>query len=131
MLAYEREFFSDLAVEITQLGINRSQRRHRVPFAQREHVLPASGRIFDVQAHEAAVEERDQRDDRREGAARVESLIDRVAALLQGEQTNVGILDGQQLQNALTQGVIFVAEEFRGSVVHAGRWCMQDFSWSP
>ena len=62
--------------------------------------------------NEATVEERDQRNDGRESAACVETLIDRVAALLQGEQTDVGILDGQQLQNALTQGVIVLAEEF-------------------
>ncbi len=77
-------------------------------------------------SNEAPVEERDQRDDGREGAARVQALIDRVAALLQGEQTNVGILDGQQLQDALTHGVIFIAERTPGSIVHAGRECMKD-----
>src|ERR1700674_4496408 len=42
----------------------------------------------------------------------METLIDRVTALFQGEQTNVGVLDGQQLQNSLTHREVFIAEEF-------------------
>ena len=55
---------------------------------------------------EAAVVERDQRDDGREGAAGVQALIDGVAALFEGENADVRVLDGQQFQNALAQHVV-------------------------
>src|SRR5271168_1694390 len=95
-----------LAVEIAKFGIDRGQRSHRMALAQGENILPATRGIFDVQFNEASVEQGNQRDDGREGAACVQSFIDGIAALFQGKQTDVGILDGQQLQDALAHGVI-------------------------
>jgi hypothetical protein len=42
----------------------------------------------------------------------MQALVDGVAALLQGEQPDVGILDSEQLQDALTHRIIFMEKEF-------------------
>ena len=93
----------DRPVEVAQLGVDRRQRGDRVPLAQDEQVLPAPRRIDDVDVDEAAVVERDERDGGGEGAARVQALVDGVAALLEAQQPNVGVLDRQQLEDAVAQ----------------------------
>src|SRR5271154_5200422 len=80
--------------------------------AQGKDILPPAGRTVDVQVKEAAVKKRDQRNDGREGPSRVESFIDSITALLQGEQTDVGVFDGEQFQNAVTDGIVFIAKKF-------------------
>ena len=70
-------------VEVTELGVDRRERGHRVPFAEHEQILSAPRRIGDVDVHEAAVVERDERDRGGERAAGVQALVDRVAALLE------------------------------------------------
>ena len=93
------------AVEVAQFGIDGCQAGYGVPFAQDKHVLPAPGRLFDIEIDEAAVEERNQGDDGGEGAARVNAFVHRVAALLQGQDADIGILDREQLQDALAHRV--------------------------
>ena len=71
------------AVEVAELGVDRRQRRDRVPLAEDEQILPAPRRIGDVDVDEAAVVQRDQRDRGGERAAGVQALVDGVAALLE------------------------------------------------
>ena len=56
-----------------------------------------------------AVVQRHQRDDGGKCAAGVQAVIDRVAALLQGEDADVGILDFEQLQDTLRSTIAGLA----------------------
>ena len=98
--------FQDGSIDISELRVNRGQRRHRVPLAEHEEILSGPRRVGDVDIDEPAVVERDERDGRRERAAGVKALVDGIAALLEREQPDVGVFDGQQLENALPEEVI-------------------------
>src|ERR1700744_6222277 len=102
--------FERFAIEISQLGIDGSHRGDCVALAQGEDVLAGAGRVFDIQVDKSTVEQSDQREDGGEGAPRMQPFIYSVAALLKGEQANIGILDGEQLEQAAVNGVVFVAE---------------------
>ena len=91
------------AVEVAELGVDRRQRGDRVPLAEDEQVLPAPRRIDDVDVDESAVVQRHERDGGGERAAGVQALVDGVAALLEAQQPDVGVLDRQQLEDALAQ----------------------------
>ena len=106
MLANERELLQHRSIEIAQLRIDRSERRDRMPLAEDEEILSGPRRVGDVDVDEAAVVERDERNSRRERAAGVKALVDGVAALLERQQPNVGVLDRQQLEDALPEEVI-------------------------
>jgi hypothetical protein len=77
-----------------------------VAFAEREEILPAAGRVGDIDIHEPAVVQRGQRDHGRKGAARVKAFVFRIAALFQHEDADIGVFDGKQFQHALPQQVI-------------------------
>ena len=94
------------SIEVSELRVDRGQRGHRVPLAEHEEILPGARRIGDVDVDEAAVVQRDERNGRRERAAGVKALVDGIAALLEREQPDVGVLDGQQLEDALPEEVI-------------------------
>jgi len=130
MLAKRARILQRLAVEIAQLGINRSQCCNSMSFAQREKCLaPRARRILNVQVNETTIKQRDQRNDGRESpgpAWRPLSTASR--ALLQGEQTNVGVLDGQQLQNSLAHRENLHCGRIHGSIAHAELWCRWDCS---
>ncbi len=79
--------------EVTQVRIDRGQRCDGMPLAEREHVLPAPGRISDIEIDKAAVKERCQRNDSGKGAARMQTLVHGVAALLHVADANVRVLD--------------------------------------
>ena len=106
-------------VEVAQLRIDGRERRHRVPLAEHEQVLPGPRGIGDIDVDESAVVERDERDRRREGAAGVEALVDGVPALLERQQPDIGVLDRQQLEDALPQEV--VVRGARRAQARAGR----------
>ena len=97
------------AVEVAEVGVDRGQRRHGVALAEDEQILSALRGIDDVDVHEAAVVQRDQRNRRREGAAGVQALVDGVAALLERRHPNVGVLDREQPENALATQVVVVS----------------------
>src|SRR6202021_2289783 len=42
----------------------------------------------------------------------MKALVHRIAALLQGEQTDVRVFDGEQFQDAVTHGVVLITEKF-------------------
>ncbi len=94
-------------VEVPEVGVDGRERGDRVALAQNEEVLSAPRWIDDVEVHEPAVVERHERDRGGERAARVEALVHGVAALLEAEQPDVGVLDGEKLENALTEEVVF------------------------
>ena len=73
---------------------------------------PAPRGVGDIGNQEAAVIQGDQRDHRGERAARVQALVHRVAALLQREHPNIGVLDREQAQNALTEQVVAALDRF-------------------
>ena len=106
MLVNEREFFRTRSIEIPELRVDRRERGDGVPLAEHEEILPGPRGIGDVDVDEAAVVQRDERNGRRERAAGVKALVDRVAALLEREQPDVGVFDGEQLEDALPQEVI-------------------------
>ena len=58
MLANERELRSMDAIEVAELGVDRRERRDRVPLAEHEQILAATRRIDDVDVDEAAVVQR-------------------------------------------------------------------------
>ena len=91
----------DRTVEVAELGVDRRQRGDRVALAQHEEILAPPRGIDDVDVHEPAVVQRHERDRRRERAAGVEALVHGVAALLEAEEPDIGVLDRQQLQDAL------------------------------
>ena len=96
----------DGRVEIAELGVDGGERRHRMPLAEHEQVLPAARRIDDVDVHESAVVERDERDRGGERAAGMQALVHRVAALLEAEQPDVGVLDRKELEQPLAQEIV-------------------------
>ena len=96
------------AVEVAEVGVDGGQRRHGVALAEDEQVLTALRGIDDVDVHEAAVVERDQRNRRREGAAGVQALVDGIAALLERRHPDIGVLDGEQPENALATQVVVI-----------------------
>ena len=96
----------DGSIEVSELGVNRGEGGHRVPLAEHEEILPGPRRIGDIDVDEAAVVERDERDGGRERPAGVKALVDGIAALLEREQPDVGVFDGQQLENAFPEEVI-------------------------
>ena len=98
----------DRAVEVAEVGVDGSQRRHGVAFAQDEEILAALRGIDDVDVDEAAVVQGDQWDRRREGAAGVQALVHGIAALFEGRHPNIGVLDGQQPENALAAQVVVI-----------------------
>ena len=69
--------------------------------AEGEHVLAAFGGVLDVDIEKASVVERDQGDDGGKRAARVETFVGRVAALFEGEDADVRILDLKKFEDAL------------------------------
>ena len=99
-------------VEIAELRVDRCQRGHRVSLAEHEHVLAGARGVGNIGNQEAAVIQGDQRDYRRERAARVQPLVHRIAALLQRERPNVGVLDREKPQNALTEQVVAALDGF-------------------
>ena len=98
----------DRAVEVAEVGVDGGQRRHGVALAQDEQILAALRGIDDVDVHEAAVVQRDQGNRRREGAAGVQALVDGVATLFERRHPNVGVLDGEQPENALAAQVVVI-----------------------
>ena len=93
--------------EVSELGENVIfQCRESLP--QHEEILAGPRRVGDIDVDEAAVVQRDERDGRRKRAAGVKTLVDGIAALLEREQADVGVLDGQELQDALAQNVIMI-----------------------
>ena len=71
-----------IAIEITELRVDRGERRHCMALAEDEQVLAAPRRVLDIDIDEPAVVQRHQRDRRRKCAARVQPFVDGVAALL-------------------------------------------------
>ena len=106
MLANDRELFRIGAIEVAELGIDRRERGNRMPLAEDEQILTRARRVGDVHVDEAAVVERDERDGCGERAAGVQALVDGITALLERQQPDVGVFDGEQLEDALTQEVI-------------------------
>jgi hypothetical protein len=49
-----------LFIEVAKLGIDRGERGNGMALAEGKHVLPSLGRVFDVEAKEAAVKEGDE-----------------------------------------------------------------------
>src|SRR5260370_41109625 len=84
------------SIYVTELSVNGCERRHRVPFAEREHILPSPGWVGYFEIQKSAIVERHQRYHGREGAPSVDALIHRVAALLEIKDANVGIFDQEQ-----------------------------------
>src|SRR5262249_60954346 len=76
-------------VKVAKLAVNCCQSRHRMTLAEDEQILAASGRIGDVDVHEPAVVQRDERNRRRKGATRVKALVDGIAALLEAQSSDV------------------------------------------
>ena len=95
----------DFAAEIAQVGVNSGHGGHRVAFAEGEEILPAAGRVGDVDIHKPAVIQRRQRDHGRERAARVQALIHRIAALFQRQDADIGVFHGQEFEHTLPQQV--------------------------
>ena len=95
-------------IEVTQLRIDRCHCGNCVTLAEGEDVLPATGWVFDIEPEESAVEEGYQWDGRGECAAGVQSAVDCIAALFQRKDADVGVLDGEQLEDARTQEVVSV-----------------------
>src|SRR5260370_28700206 len=95
-----------LPVEIPELGVDGGQRGHRVSLAEHEQVLTKPRGIANVGNDEAPVIQGDERDHRRERAARVQPLIHRVAALFQRQHPNIGILDRKEPPNTLTHQAV-------------------------
>ena len=93
-------------VDRALLGQTGVEHVHRVPLAEREQVLSTTSGIDDVDVHEAAVVQGHERNGGREGAAGVETLVHGVAALLEGQQADVGVLDGEQFQDTAAQQVV-------------------------
>ena len=93
-------------IEIAELGVDRRERRHRVPLAQHEQILPGARRVGDVDVDEPAVVQRDERNRRRERASRVQALVYRVAALLQRQQPDVGVFYRKQLEDSVAQKIV-------------------------
>src|SRR5262245_20246566 len=88
------------SVDVTELRVNRGERRDRMPLAEHERVLTSSRRIRNVEIQEPAIEQRDERHRGRERAAGVQSLVDGVAALFQRQETDVGVFNGKELEEA-------------------------------
>ncbi len=74
--------------------------------AEDERVLSQASGVLHVDIDEAAIVERHERNSGGKGAAGVQALVHGVAALLQGEEADIGILDGEQLKNSLPQHVV-------------------------
>ena len=87
------------AIEISELDVDGGQRRHGVPLAEHEHVLPATRGVPNVEPKESPVEERDERNRGRERATGVQALVDGIAALLEDELPDVRVLDRKKLQD--------------------------------
>jgi hypothetical protein len=86
-----------------------------VAFAQDESVLAQASGVGDINVDKAAIVQGNQRNCRRKCSACVKTLVDGVAALLQGQQPDVGVFDGQKLQQSLAEGVISGAADRFGS----------------
>src|SRR5688572_33361613 len=84
----------DGAIEISELGVDRRERGNRVPFAEHEQILTRTRRVGDIHVDKATVVQRDERNRRRERASGMETLVDRIATLLECEQPDVGVFDG-------------------------------------
>jgi hypothetical protein len=101
----------NLLVEVAELGVDGGKRSYRVTFAEREDVLAATGRIFDVQIEKSSIEERDEWDGGGEGAAGVKSVVHCIATLLQRKDANVRVLDGKESKDAKTDMMILMEKE--------------------
>ena len=95
-------------VEIAEFSVDRRHGGNSVPLAEDEEILSSPRGIDDIDIHEAAVVQRHQWNRRRERATSVQALVNGVAALLERGQTNVGILDREQLENPLSQKMFVV-----------------------
>ena len=79
----------DFSIDIAQLRVDRRQRGHRMPFAEREHVLPLARGIDNVEIQEPTIIESDQGNHRGESATGVKSLVHCIAALFQVQNSNI------------------------------------------
>jgi len=96
----------ELLVEITELGVDGSKCSDGVSLTECEDVLASTGGVGDVEPYETAIEERDERENSGESATRVQTLVDSVAALREGQDPNIRVFDGEQLQDAFTEDCI-------------------------
>ena len=102
----------DLGVEVAQLGIDGSQRGDGVALAEYEHVASDARRIFHIGRDEATVIERDQGNHGRERSAGMQPFIHCIARLIERQDTDIRILDGEQLKNTLPQQRFAAIDEF-------------------
>jgi hypothetical protein len=64
----------------------------------------------------------------------VQALVDCVAGLLQRQNTDVGILDGQQFQNALAKKIFGIFDQLAANAakaLHGGRWVLHEIKQRP
>src|SRR4051794_26188764 len=72
-----------------------------------EHVLATTSRVRNIDVDESAVEQRSKWNDRGEGTARMQSLIDCVTALLYVADTDIRVLYLEKLDNGFPKKIIF------------------------
>src|SRR3954447_8953556 len=94
-------------IKVTQVRINGRQASNRMPLAQGEQVLALACRIDYAEVYETAVEERSQRNDCRKSTSGVQTLVDRVPALLDIQNTDIRVFHFEQLQDRLTDKELF------------------------
>jgi hypothetical protein len=103
------------AVEVAEVGVDGGQRRHGVALAEDEQILAALRGIDDVEVHEAAVVERNQGNRGREGTAGVQALVDGIPTLLERRDPNVGVLEGEEPENAPAAQVVVIHRDMTGT----------------
>ena len=93
-------------VKIAKLGIDRRERGYRMSLTQREYILPAFSRVFDIEPKKSAEKKCDEGDHRRECSTGMETMIYSVTALPKRQDSYVGVFDGEQFEHSIAKELV-------------------------